>query len=155
MDTEEHDASAYTATHLLPLIHTNLTAYQHSLQHSPAVALPSSTSLLSRSLPTSPYLLPPSHNLSSLFHSTFQQLDSSYLNHPLAHHHTHPHADGSTAIVVAIQRHPITSHPTPRIVVANAGDCRALLVSEDLRGGEGADHTSHRRGWGQAGGDVP
>ena len=138
-----HDASAYTATHLLPLIHTNLTAYQHSLQP-PAVALPSSPPS-SPLPPPSPYLLPPSHNLSSLFRSTFQQLDSSYLHHPLAHHHTHPHADGSTAIVVAIQRLPITSHPTPHILVANAGDCRALLVSEDS--GQGKELTTLTPSW--------
>ena len=137
-----HDASAYTATHLLPLIHTNLSSYRHPLH----AALPPSSSSPSPS--PSPYLLPSSHALSSLFHSTFQRVDSAYLDHPLAHHRTHPHADGSTAIVVAIQRLP-TPHPhhhhSPLIVVANAGDCRALLVTEDT--GEGKELTTLAPSW--------
>lgn len=125
------DASAYTAVHLLPLIHSKLTAYQHALHTtSPAVVLPPPSA---HALPSSPFLLPASSNLSRVFHSSFQQVDDGYLHHPLAHHRHHSHADGSTAIVIGVERRPTGE----RVVVANAGDCRALLVGEDS--GEGKE----------------
>ena len=133
-----HGASTYVATHLLPLLHAKLSAQSRAERGLPAVALPPPSSPLP---PSSPSLLPPSHNLSLVFQSAFQQLDAAYLAHPLAHHRSHAHADGSTAIVVAVERR----DSGERVLVANAGDCRALLVGEDT--GEGKELTTMESAW--------
>ena len=156
-----HGASTYTANHLLPLLHSHLTAYEqsgtagalplalsnpsitltdcHDDSHSTSIkAAPSVSSLCTAtsiqpvdSLSSSPSLLPPQHNLTAAFSSSYHIVDEGYQLHPLAHHRTHQHSDGSTALVAAV------NVVKGQVVVANAGDCRAIVIAEEM--GEGKE----------------
>ena len=150
------DASTYTATHLLPLLHSRLTAYEqqqitalplpNDTQHitvsdctdetdpitSPVASLCTTASFSpAEALSLSPSLLPPQHNLSGAFSSSYKIVDEGYRLHPMAHHRHHQHSDGSTALVAAVNLE------KSQVVVANAGDCRAIVIAEEM--GEGKE----------------
>ena len=155
------DASTYTATHLLPLLHSRLSAYEQQQQSAAlppppvnnsitltdcndssdsvtADAASSAASLCAAvsihtidTLSSSPSLLPPQHNLTAAFSASYHIVDEGYKLHPLAHHRRHEHSDGSTALVAAV------NVVKGQVVVANAGDCRAIAIAEDM--GEGKE----------------
>ena len=160
------DASTYTATHLLPLLHSRLTAYEQRTAalplppdspsititdcgHEPDFATATSASSLCTAtsiqpldaLSFSPSLLPPHHNLTAAFSSSYRTVDEGYRLHPLSHHHRHQHSDGSTALVAAV------NVMKGQVVVANAGDCRAIVIAEEM--GEGKELVERDK-WKQA-----
>ena len=147
------DASAYTATHLLQHIHHKLAAQSHAYEQRPHSSLPvpsapaAASASAPLSVPSPPQLLPVGHNLSHLFSSSFQAIDDAYFQHPLAHHHAHRQPDGSTALVVGVERGlgRKDEEESVRVVVANAGDCRALLILDETA--EGKELVKREDGW--------
>ena len=161
-------ASTYTATRLLPLLHSRLAAYEQQqaatlrlpTPDSPSNALAdcatetasdetdAASSLCTPTsfqpfdaLSASPSLLPPQHNLTAAFSTSYRTVDDGYRAHPLAYHRTHERSDGSTALVAAVHV------AKGQVVVANAGDCRAIVIAEDR--GEGKELVQRDR-WKQA-----
>ncbi len=111
-------ASEHVAAYLLPSLHSALQ------QHGFAAPISQPAIVASEHIPSA-------LNLTACFAETFQQLDREFLEFIAAPQHLH---DGSTALVAGVHYSADAAQrgePAFQLVVANAGDCRAILVQQN------------------------